>query len=333
MELRIRKQLHFALLLLFSVAIPSEAHLGGRVFPIPYLTDEMVENIQLDDGSVHEWIDLVGDPTMTLLDFVEEWWQSPFDPSSLDFQIWLAWHDDPARIYLAFLGSDDVYKNTQDYSGDWFPSTKDDFVWGMNDCLALAIDANHSGGEGLPKGESPSEDLLRVFGETQYYEAIARTIGGPNLDDEWTRYGTGTFAWTVLPPYGAAGGAVVGEAPVISVIELYVTPFDGMGETWDSPEGSVISTLRADQIIGFSIGVLDNDLLRTDGSRPNFWVPEAIFSGGYSDIGYDEVLTNMRIGVADTFLDGLLLPEGKTAHVEDTAVESVSWGRIKASLW
>ena len=244
----------------------------------------MVENIQLDDGSVHEWIDLVGEPTMTLLDFVEERWQSPFDPSSLDFQIWLAWHDDPARIYLAFVGSDDVYKNTQDYNVDWFPSTKDDFVWGMNDCLALAIDADHSGGEGLPKGESPSVDLLRASGETQYYEAIARAIGGPTLDDEWTRIGTGTFAWTVLPPYGAAGGAVVGEAPVISVIELYVTPFDRMGETWDSPEGSVISTLGPGQIIGFSIGVLDNDLLRTDGSRPNFWVPEPIFSGGYSDI-------------------------------------------------
>ena len=333
MELRIRKQLHFALLLLFSVAISSEAHLGGRVFPIPYLTDEMVETIQLDDGSVDEWIDLVGEPTMTLLDFVEEWWQSPFDPSSLDFQIWLAWHDDPARIYLAFVGSDDVYKNTQDYNVDWFPSTKDDFVWGMNDCLALAIDADHSGGEGLPKGESPSENLLRASGETQYYEAIARAIGGPTLDDEWTRIGTGTFAWTVLPPYGAAGGAVVGEAPVISVIELYVTPFDRMGETWDSPEGSVISTLGPGQIIGFSVGVLDNDLLRTDGSRSNFWVPEAIFSGGYRDVGYDEVLSNMRIRVANTFLDGVLLPAGQREFVEDTAVTPVSWGRIKASLW
>ena len=269
MELRIGKQLHFALLLLFSVAISSEAHIGGRVSsrfrisPMRWWKTSNSTTARFTNGSR-----LVGDPTMTLLDFVEEWWQSPFDPSSLDFQIWLAWHDDPARIYLAFLGSDDVYKNTQDYNAeDWFPSTKDDFVWGMNDCLALAIDANHSGGEGLPKGESPSEDLLRVFGETQYYEAIARTIGGPNLDDEWTRYGTGTFAWTVLPPFGEAGGAVVGEAPVISVIELYVTPFDGMGETWDSPEGSVVSTLRADQVIGFSIGVLDNDLLRTDTVR------------------------------------------------------------------
>ena len=332
MELRIRKQLHFALLLLLSVAISSEAHLGGRVFPIPYLTDEMVENIQLDDGLVDEWIELVGEPTMTLLDFVEERWQSPFDPSSLDFQIWLAWHDDPARIYLAFVGSDDVYKNTQDYNvEDWFPSTKDDFLWGMNDCIAFAIDADHSGGEGLPKGESPSEDLLRASGETQYYEAIARASGGPTLDDVWTRIATGTFAWPTLPPFGEGGGGVAGESPTISVIELYVTPFDRWGDAWDSPEGSVVSTLRADQIIGFSIGVLDNDL-RTEGLRPNFWVPEAIFSGGFSDVGRDQIHSNMWSRVANTFLDGVLLPEGQTAPVEDTAVVSVSWGRIKAAL-
>ena len=335
MELRIRKRLHFALPLLFSVAISSEAHVGARVFPIPYLTDEMVENIQLDDGSVHEWIELVGEPTLTLLDFVEERWQSPFDPSSLDFQIWLAWHDDPARIYLAFVGSDDVYKNTQDYSVDWIPSLRDDFVWGQNDCIALAIDANHSGGAGLPPGgESPSEDLLRVSGETQYYEAIARTSGGPTLDDSWTRYGTEMFAWPTLPPFGEGGGGVAGESPTISVIELYVTPFDRWGDAWDSPEGSVISTLRTDQIIGFSIGVLDNDL-RTEGLRPNFWVPEPIFSGGLSesDVGYDEVFRTMWNRVADTFLDGVLLPAGQREFVEDTAVTPVSWGRIKASLW
>ena len=54
----------------------------------------------------------------------------------------------------------------------------------------------------------------------------------------------------------------------------------------------MISTLGPDQVIGFSVGVLDVDL-RTDGSRPNFWVPEPIFSGWLSDsdVGYDEVLT------------------------------------------
>ena len=227
----------------------------------------------------------------------------------------------------------DVYKNTHDYSADWILSVKDEMVWGFNDCIALAIDGDHSGGAGLPPGDSSDEDLLRASGETQYYEGIARTAGGPTLDDVWTRHALEAFAWTVLPPYGEGGGAVAGEAPIISVIELYVTPFDRMGEMWDSPEGSVISTLRPGQVIGFSIGVLDNDLLRTDGARPNFWVPEPIVSaGGYSDIGYDEVHTNMWQRVADTFLDGILLPAGQTEPVEDTAGRPVSWGRIKAAL-
>ena len=35
---------------------------------------------------------------------------------------------------------------------------------------------------------------------------------------------------------------------------------------------------------------------------------------------------------ADGLLDGLLLPLGGAEPGEDSAVESVSWGRIKASL-
>ena len=35
---------------------------------------------------------------------------------------------------------------------------------------------------------------------------------------------------------------------------------------------------------------------------------------------------------AELYLDGLLLPANAAGPAEDTAVESVSWGRIKASL-
>ena len=35
---------------------------------------------------------------------------------------------------------------------------------------------------------------------------------------------------------------------------------------------------------------------------------------------------------AEYYLDGLLLPAGGAEPGEDTAAESVSWGRIKASL-
>ena len=49
---------------------------------------------------------------MTLLDFTDSSDSSELDPLDLDFRIWLAWHDDPARFYVAFVASDGVYQNT-----------------------------------------------------------------------------------------------------------------------------------------------------------------------------------------------------------------------------
>ena len=117
---------------------------------------------------------------------------------------------------------------------------------------------------------------------------------------------------------------MAGEAPVIWVIELYVTPFDHGGEPWDSPEGSVVSDLVAGQFIGFSIGVQDFDRGAEGDFDRTGWVLEPIDSHGGA---FDDI----EDYAADTFLDGLLLPAGG-AEPGDSAVESVSWGRIKASL-
>ena len=40
------------------------AHVGERVYPIPYLSDEMLEEIRLDDGLVEEWPEWIGEPTL-----------------------------------------------------------------------------------------------------------------------------------------------------------------------------------------------------------------------------------------------------------------------------
>ena len=80
------------------------------------------------------------------------------------------------------------------------------------------------------------------------------------------------------------------------------------------------SELSARKIIGFApvINDLDpsSDLSSTD---PIPWFPEPI----------DEwlALDFLDRGEADIFLDGVLLP------AQDTAVEAITWGRIKASLW
>ena len=259
---RIWQQGHPALILLLCLAMPAGlsvqagAHVGDRVFPFAYLSDEMLEQIRLDDGRIDEWQELVGEPAMTLLDFQEDRGRGP-DPSDLDFRIWLAWHDDPARLYVAFVASDDVYDNTHDYSVDWFGSSRDNMMW--SDCIMMGFDGDHSGGAGCTNEGCSQEDWPQAHGQTQWYQAIARTAGGPILDDVATRHQTGEFPWTVLPPYGEGGGGVAGEAPVISVIELYVTPFDRWGGGWDSAGDHLVSDLAAGQIIGFTILVADHD--------------------------------------------------------------------------
>ena len=322
---RIAKQWRAALVLLIGPALPAEAHSGDRVFPIAYLTDEALERIQLDDGTVDEWFELFGEPSLTLLDFTDEWKVDQPDPSDFDFRIWLAWHDEPPRIYVALVASDDNYKNTHDYGGNHI---KTNLFWGRNDALIFGIDADHSGGAGMPSSgytlEEWQEELLENSGRTQIYQAVSST-NGPNLDDIDTRaLGSGAFSWRTQPPYGDSGGSVAGETPVIWVIELYVTPCDQGGGTWDSAEGSVVSNLATGQVIGFSIGVQDFD----PGAEGDFdrtgWVLEPSDS---DDGAFDDI----EDYVADNFLDGLLLPAGG-AEPGDSAVESVSWGRIKASL-
>ena len=148
---RIKKRCSAPLFLLLLLAVSAGlspqavAHSGGRVYPIPELTDEMLEQIQLDDGTVDEWFELIGEPAMTLLDFQTHSNFLPPDPSNLDFRIWLAWHDDPDRLYLAFVASDDLYKNDHDYDA---PYGGRRFIF-VHDHITLAIDGDHSGGAGV----------------------------------------------------------------------------------------------------------------------------------------------------------------------------------------
>ena len=79
---------------------------------------------------------------MTLLDFKTGNNFLPPDPSNLDFRIWLAWHDEPDRIYAAFVIADDEYRNEHDYNSN-------SQCWMFDhDSVVLQLDADHSGGSG-----------------------------------------------------------------------------------------------------------------------------------------------------------------------------------------
>ncbi len=316
MPVRIKKLCNPTLGLLLWVALQAGAHVGDRLYPIAYLSDEMLAEIQLGDGQIQEWIDLIGEPTLTLLDFTEEIADSPLDPSDLDFRIWLAWHDEPARLYVAFVASDDVYKNTHDYGSS---NVNRQYVH-MNDSITLAIDGDHSGGAGNSNGD-PMERWIEGHGQTQFYAAISHTASGPTLSDVIYRVQTGMLSWTTLPPYAESGGGVASEAPVIWVVELYVTPFDRWGEeSWHGPAGGAVSRFSAGGVIGFTILVHDYD---PPGTEWRNW--------GLDFQQSDErnrTFRNIQFHRADAFLDGLLLP----SETDGSVVESVSWGRIKASL-
>ncbi|MCY3760490.1 MAG: hypothetical protein OXH50_04515 [Gemmatimonadetes bacterium] len=294
------------ILIIMAMTAMAEAHSGTRLYPFYQLTDEMLEEIDLHDGSIDEWYE-VGEPSMTLLDFKAWGGDLPHDPSNLDFRVWLAWQDEPDRVYAAFIIADDVFRNHNYTEGSW------PFAY---DSIVFQIDADHRGGQGEGQWYSPSrEQLMEVHGDAQRYSAVARTASGPILDDGTWWEGEGGKSWRVYPPYGDAGGVAAGENPTISVIELYVTPFDEWG---DNVEETLFSDLSAHQIVGFSVEVIEQEEDPSECGCSGFsWYP-AEMEG--------QVWLDLLDSMADLYVDGLLLPP------QDTAVESMTWGRIKASL-
>ena len=60
----------------FLIAIPIlltavclEAQWADRLYPFTELTDEMRARIDLKDGSIDDWLEVLGEPTVTPLDF------------------------------------------------------------------------------------------------------------------------------------------------------------------------------------------------------------------------------------------------------------------------
>ena len=236
------------------------------------------------------------------------------DPSSLDFRIWIAWHDDPVRIYLAFSASDDVHINSNG--------------WGSDIEITLAVDADHSGQDGY--SDLSFEEAEGSWGGAQQYRAFSQMDSGEqtlySLYTSSSKSGSGYVldgsgdSWTVLPPYGDAASHVAGENPTISVIELYVTPYDSWGGYDSGPRDAVVSDLKAGQVIGFAAIVGDRD---TETGSYDL-MPEAV----RSDNPYGDIIVGSR---ADVYLDGLLLPAGGR-ETEDSVIRPDSWGLIKASL-
>jgi hypothetical protein len=288
------------------VVLPdAHAHIGDRLFHIFELTDEDLGRIDLKDGSADDWRDVLGEPSLTTLDFSidPQVGDGPtYDPADLDFQIWLGWHQTTSRIYVAMESSDNAYVNQYGGIGSLPGIT-------AYDNMEIMIDGDHTGGEYTFTQDDFStldEWIQAAQSQAQLYFATARTPDARHANllffDEWyTR-----------PPYVDGGGGVFGEAPTISVIEFYVTPFDRLVK--DSQEQTVITKLFPGKIIGFAVWVGDFD---TSAQRVHalYLLPPS----------------SLSTFTADIFTDGLLVGAGGTVP-DISAVAQDSWGRFKASF-
>ena len=289
--------------------VPLPAHVGDRLYPISYLSEETLAALDQDDASVEDWVEAVGEPTLTPLDFDLDSGHllvlyDHYDPANLDFRIWLGWTRD-GKIYVTGQFADNVYFN--EYGSDPISS------FGRWDHIDLMVDGDHSGG--LYWFSHHGEELegpLESNMQAQSYEAISYAAGDPLVDLPETTI-LGNEWWMVQPLFARGGGAVLGENPTFWSVEFFVTCFDRLNHL--SPEDSDVSQLTEGKIIGLDFWVQDYDddsgnwalyfLDRPEDSRPD-----------WKD--------------ANAMVDGVLL--GPVGDTGETAVQSVSWGRIKASL-
>ena len=281
-----------------------------RIYPIMQLTDRDVAEIDVTDGSVEDWENIAGEPTLTPLDFAEPYGGS-YDPSDMDFRIWLGWHDATDRIYFAMDRVDDVYVNEFDRED----VNENELMSFHDSSVGFAVDGDHSGGVVIP--EERSENIWQDPWQAQGFHALGEVFDGGSQVGLVPHSYNVSDDWFSQPPFAHGGGAVVGGSPIFSVTEFYVTPFDRFVST--GPEDSDVSDLFGGKIIGFNIQVFDVDdqpgietihLLAAPPS-PEFW-------------------HLLRIS-ADDYADGVLMtPDGLSS--DDSAVESDSWARIKATF-
>ena len=214
-------------------------------------------------------------------------------PPDLAASVYLGWTSSPSRIYVGIETVDDV--RIDEFEGAPVPPGR---VWASDSVELRRIDGDRGGGK---------YNFFRENGQ-RLNHLTAQLYGTKALNP------TGAFmflsdrkAWVLDLPYSDAGGAVWGEAPTRSVIELMVTPYDSLD--YRGPSFSVESTLSVGLIIGLDIVISDFDT-----------VP-GVYDGLHGLA--EDPGAYIR---ADGFREFRLSPSPPNAP---TTVESAGWGTVK----
>ena len=295
-------------------------HQGDKIYPILEITEE--SRIDLQDGIVDDWGELFGEPTFTALDFTafesfdQDAESKAYDPSSLDFRIWLGWGRSPARLYVAGIFSDDVFVGPD--------SEISRALGGRQDHMFLMVDGDHDGAPSLDRsrrtwGLDDDSGIFDMY--AQRYHAFSIPPDRKHVSLPLLEYWDDPPWWS-YPPYGDGGGSVSGENPVFWVVEFYATPFDMLIRK--EPENSVVSDLFPGKTIGFDLQVWDFD--DPESSHFDNDAAEVFVLGDYSGVVFRD-----SGGDADAWFDGILIGDESTGD-PGSVVKTDSWALIKASL-
>ncbi len=160
---------------LLGTAGDAHAHVGDEVYLFYELLDEDLYAIDLTDGSVEDWYDVLGEPSLTAVDFHYPY--SQYEPESLDYRFWLGWHRRSGTLWVAMERFDDIYVNN--YAGEILESGLPTmFRW--DSYFSFMVDGDHSGGRYLfghhsCDGCTVEEVKLLNNRQAQHWVAIAET--------------------------------------------------------------------------------------------------------------------------------------------------------------
>ena len=290
----------FCLMLAFVLADSAHAHIGEKVYLIFEISDTDLEDINLFDADISDWEDVVGDASLTPEDFFADptvGEGAQYNPADMDYRLWLGWNETNNRLYLAAERIDDVYIN--EYSGG-APAT----VW-QYDSVEFMVDGDHSGGQynfNNSETMTDEEKARNQNSQAQKWNAIfdapdGRILGYP-----------GRAEWLNSIPLSDGGGGSTGGGPTVSILEIYVTPYDDI--IFADQEGSRATDLEAGNIIGLQIAMPDFD------EEPQKYRGYHTLSGQAATFRFAERFVDARLVSTD----------------EATAVADLSWARIKASF-
>jgi len=223
--------------LVFSVLLTQQeafAHIPGTgefVLSVPLLRSQEVSALDVTDGSLRDWREVLGEPTLrttTLFVDPSAGYQYGLWPTTVDVQIWIAVDPERSRVYLAVERWDDKHE--------------DEPVEGFFDGqVELMVDGDHS-------GEGPVE-----IGGAQRCSALQARGGELEI-----KYESPGWVWLDDPQFIDGSGVFVEEDDQVhSTLEFYMTAFDSIDPA--GLESSSLSKIGQDAIIGLSVLFVEVD--------------------------------------------------------------------------